>query len=129
MSTDNVTAATASGDAQRLAELEAIIESGLQTFVEVGNALLEIRDRRFYREQGFRRFEEYCRKRWNMSQPHAQRMIDASEVAHNLIPMGITPGPSGRPASWHGYRRSSSAKWPRASISPLPRRRKSKWRS
>jgi hypothetical protein len=26
-----------------------------------------------------------------MSQPHAQRMIDASKVAQNLIPIGITP--------------------------------------
>src|SRR6516165_4180442 len=88
MNTDSI---TTSGTAQRLAQLEAIIETGMQTFIQVGNALLEIRNQRLYREQGFSRFEDYCRKRWNMSQPHAQRMIDASEVAHNLIPMGITP--------------------------------------
>ena len=44
----------------RLAELEAIIETGTQTFVEVGNALLEIRKRRLYREQGYKTFEDYC---------------------------------------------------------------------
>jgi len=33
-----------------LAELEAIIERGWETFVEVGNALTQIRDRKLYRE-------------------------------------------------------------------------------
>jgi hypothetical protein len=74
-----------------LSELETIIERGIKTFVEVGRALLEIRERRLYREQGYERFEDYCRERWKMSQPHAQRMIDASKVAENLIPIGIIP--------------------------------------
>ena len=34
----------------RLAALEQTIERGLQTFVEVGTALLEIRDSRLYRQ-------------------------------------------------------------------------------
>ena len=46
---------------------EAVIESALQTLIEVGQALLEIRDRRLYLEQGFVTCEGYCRKRWNMS--------------------------------------------------------------
>jgi hypothetical protein len=75
----------------RLAALEAVIERGMQAFMEVGTALLEIRGKRLYRAQGFKTFEDYCRARWKMSQPHAQRMIDASEVAQNLIPIGITP--------------------------------------
>jgi hypothetical protein len=33
----------------RLAELEQVVERGLQTFVEVGLALTEIRDSRLYR--------------------------------------------------------------------------------
>lgn len=36
----------------RLEELEATIERGLTTFVEVGLALLEIRDSRLYRAEG-----------------------------------------------------------------------------
>ena len=34
----------------RLAELEAVVEAGLQTFVDVGLALSEIRDGRLYRK-------------------------------------------------------------------------------
>lgn len=74
----------------RLAELESVIERGRKTFLEVGRALIEIRNQRLYREQGFTTFDTYCRERWKMSQPHAQRTIDAAKVAQNLIPMGIT---------------------------------------
>jgi hypothetical protein len=67
----------------RLAELEAIVERGLATFVEVGSALLEIRDSRLYR-QTHETFEEYCRERWEMSRQRAHQLIEASEVARNL---------------------------------------------
>jgi hypothetical protein len=75
----------------RLAELEAIIERGMRTFIEVGNALLEIRNRRLYREQGFKTFEDYCRERWNMSRTYAYRQIDAAKVVQNLSPIGDIP--------------------------------------
>jgi hypothetical protein len=77
--------------AGRLAALEAIIESGMRTFIEVGNALLEIRDQRLYRGQGFSRFEDYCRKRWNMSRFYAHRLIEAAGVVGNLLPIGNVP--------------------------------------
>jgi phage N-6-adenine-methyltransferase len=72
---------------QRLDELEAVVERGLGTFVEVGQALMEIRDKRLYREL-HDTFEDYCRSRWKMSQPHAQRHINAAQVI-GAIPMGI----------------------------------------
>ena len=34
--------------AERLRQLEGVIERGLETFIEVGRALLEIRDSRLY---------------------------------------------------------------------------------
>jgi hypothetical protein len=75
-----------------LAAHEAVIERGLKTFVEVGNALLAIRDGRLYRE-GWGTFEEYCRERWAISRIHAHRMIAAAGVAEALLPMGnIQPG-------------------------------------
>jgi len=64
-----------------LDELETIIEHGITTFVEVGMALAEIRDRRLYAPQGYDTFEAYCHDRWNLSRPHAYRLIDASHVA------------------------------------------------
>ena len=67
----------------RLGELETAIERGLKTFVEVGNALLEIRDARLYRA-AHGTFEEYCRERWGMQRNYANKMISAAEVATNL---------------------------------------------
>jgi hypothetical protein len=69
---------------------ETIIEKGLQTFVEVGNALLNIREARLYR-QDFATFEDYCRGRWTMVRRQADRLIQAAEVAENLRPIGLIP--------------------------------------
>lgn len=66
-----------------LAECEAIIERGLTTFVEVGSALLRIRDERLYRES-HGTFEGYCRERWNLSRPRAYQLIEAAEVGSEL---------------------------------------------
>src|SRR6476660_8234750 len=55
-----------STESEILNACEAIIQKGIQTFVEVGNALLEIRESRLYRGQ-YSTFEEYCRTRWAMS--------------------------------------------------------------
>lgn len=77
--------------AARLAELEECIERGLQTFVEVGRALLEIRDRRLYRERGFQTFEDYCLHRWGWKRAHAYRHIEAARVVENLSPIGDIP--------------------------------------
>jgi hypothetical protein len=46
-----------------LAQCEGVIERGMKSFIEVGTALLKIRDERLYREN-YGTFEEYCRKRW-----------------------------------------------------------------
>lgn len=78
-----------------LAECEAVIERGRDTFIEVGNALLQIRDGRLYDKKpghaGFADFETYCRKRWQMSRFYAHRMIEAAEVVENLLPIGNKP--------------------------------------
>jgi ParB family chromosome partitioning protein len=67
-----------------LLELETRIERGLQTFVEVGEALLEIRNRRLYRYQGHATFEDYCRQRWGLSARHARRLMESAEVVGAL---------------------------------------------
>ena len=68
---------------------EAVIKRGLNTFADVGNALLAIRDGRLYREQ-HGTFEDYCRERWGMSRIHAHRMIDAARVC-DVLPIGNKP--------------------------------------
>lgn len=75
---------------QALAQYETVIETGLQTFYEVGTALLAIRDNRLYR-QDYSTFEDYCRERWEMTPQHAGRMIQAAKITANLEPMGSIP--------------------------------------
>jgi len=73
-----------------LAESEKIIQQGLCNFLEVGTALLTIREGRLYREH-YSSFEAYCRKRWRIALRHACRLTDAAGVAKNLCPRGHTP--------------------------------------
>lgn len=75
----------------RLFELEERIEKGLQTFIDVGNSLLEIRDRRLYKEQGYVRFEDYCQERWGWKRAHVYRQIEAALTAQVLSPIGDIP--------------------------------------
>lgn len=74
-------------EVQTLEHYEQIITQGIQTFVEVGHALLSIRDQRLYR-QSYGTFEDYLSQRWDLSRPHAYRMIDAAVVVENLSPIG-----------------------------------------
>lgn len=65
-------------EADALADAEVIIEAGLATFVEVGDALSAIRDGRLYRLT-HATFEDYCRERWGMARPTAYQLIQAAE--------------------------------------------------
>ena len=71
-----------------LMEYEKVIEQGLGTFVEVGCALLAIRDGRKYRHAGYTTFEDYCAKRWSISRPHGYRLIDGAQAAIDVSPVG-----------------------------------------
>lgn len=64
-------------EASRLTQCEQAIERGLKTFVEVGEALIEIRDSRLYR-QTHGTFEAYCSERWGMTQQYATALVRAS---------------------------------------------------
>jgi hypothetical protein len=70
-------------ESARLVELERKIETGMTTFVEVGNALMEIRESRLYRVE-YKTFEAYCREKWGMSQQHATRLCRSAKTASNL---------------------------------------------
>lgn len=59
---------------------EGVIRMGLGTFVEVGRALLDIRDSGQYREAGFSSFDNYCRYRWDLGRAWADRQITAAKV-------------------------------------------------
>lgn len=70
-------------ESARLVQLERTIEAGMTTFVEVGQALMEIRDSRLYRVE-YKTFEAYCQEKWGMSRRVAYFQIDASEAAKNV---------------------------------------------
>lgn len=70
-------------DEAALFELEREIQRGLDTFVKVGNALAEIRDRKLYRAE-HKTFEEYCRERWGFSSEYARLQMRTAEVVRTL---------------------------------------------
>ena len=72
-----------SSEQSRLTVLERTVEEGLATFVEIGIALAEIRDRRLYRA-AYRTFESYCRQRWALAASRARQLMLAAEVVKNL---------------------------------------------
>lgn len=72
----------------RLAELETVVNRHFKNFIEVGEALLAIRDERLYRAT-HKTFAEYCRGRWKMTDRHANRLIGGTEVAKSFGPMGL----------------------------------------
>jgi hypothetical protein len=69
--------------ATRLAELEVTIERGRQSFVEVGHALIEIRESKLYRERA-ETFEAYCQLRWEFTRRHAERLMQTADVMAEL---------------------------------------------
>lgn len=73
-----------------LARAEKTIRKGLRTFVSVGQALMEIRDRELFRAT-HPSFEAYLADRWRLSRRHGARLIQAAEVAAVLGPIGPVP--------------------------------------
>jgi hypothetical protein len=67
----------------KLRECEAIITKGLKIFVEVGNALLQIRDQRLYRAE-FSSFDEYMERRWKWSGSRGHQLIQAAKIVNEL---------------------------------------------
>jgi hypothetical protein len=77
-----------------LEELEGIIARGLGTFIDVGRALLEIQSRRLHLQAGYRSFAVYVTERWDLSETHAYRQIEAAKVIDILSPIGETSLPA-----------------------------------
>jgi hypothetical protein len=77
-------------ESQRLVELETTIEAGFASFVRVGLALIEIRNRRLYR-QNFPTFDEYCRRTWGFDSGYAYMLIRSAKAADNLKDCAVQP--------------------------------------
>ena len=74
---------------RRLAELTDTIQRGLATFVEVGRALLEVRQDRLWSD-GWESFDAWCLDVHGFGQTYASRLITASTTPEDL-PDGQKP--------------------------------------
>lgn len=72
-----------------------VIRAGFNTFVKVGVALMDIRDRRLYRHE-FGTWEQFCREVTGQSKTHANRTILAACVVNDLaVRLADCPGGGG----------------------------------
>jgi hypothetical protein len=74
---------------QELESLEEIVRTGWPTFVSVGMALTQIRDKGLHKAVGFRSFQRYCRERLRCCRSTVDRQISAARVATVLKPFGV----------------------------------------
>ncbi len=72
-----------------LRNCEAIIERGQRTFVEVGTALLQIKQEKLYLRD-YESFPEYCHGRWGFEKNYANKLIASAKVVDNIIGAGTT---------------------------------------
>jgi hypothetical protein len=75
---------------EELQGCEVVIKRGKQAFIEVGEALREIKERKGYK-LNYRTFEEYCKQRWGFTANYARRQIKSSETVKLLQKSGA-PG-------------------------------------
>ena len=75
-------------ESHELERCEVVIKQGLQTFIEVGQALMTIKEKRLYRIS-FKTFEDYCLEKWAITKTQANRLIQASETIISLTPIGV----------------------------------------
>ena len=70
-------------EAKRLEQLESVVVENFKTFVQVGQALAEIRDRKLYRTKAMT-FERYCKELFDIAKSRAYEFISASDVVKNV---------------------------------------------
>lgn len=75
---------------EELKACEIIIENHLQSFLEVGEALIKIKENKLYRA-GFKTFEEYCQITWNFTSRYARNLIQSAEIIEELKSGTIVP--------------------------------------
>src|SRR5262245_33979766 len=72
---------------EEFGRLESRIRDGIARFIEVGEALATIRDKRLYRAT-HHNFSGYVAERWSMDRSYAYRLIKAAGHAQSSIERG-----------------------------------------
>lgn len=65
--------------------LTGVIEKGLSNFIEVGKAMLELRDRKLYKAGGYSTFEECMEDLFGVSRVMAHHTMKASGLAEKML--------------------------------------------
>jgi hypothetical protein len=81
------------GEKELKAQLEGIVERGLEEFLKVGTALAELRAKRLYRTE-FGTFELYVQNRFGLHRSRVDALIRSSSVARSLLDHGIELSPT-----------------------------------
>jgi ribosomal protein S20 len=71
-----------------LDKLEQIIETGLESFYAVGQALWRIRERQLYAGE-YKTFDEYCALKWGMKSKRAYQLMSGAMIQDNLMSTGV----------------------------------------
>jgi len=66
-----------------LERCEVVIKQGLKTFVEVGQALMLIREKKLYRVE-YGTFKDYCEEKWGFKERRVYELMNSSKVVSNL---------------------------------------------
>jgi len=74
----------------RLEQLEKVVVENFQTFIQVGQALTEIRERKLYRIKAMT-FERYCKELFDIAKSRANQLMDAAGVVENFHNCGSFP--------------------------------------
>ncbi len=78
------------GEVEDRQRLEATIAHGFQSFIEVGNALQEMRDRKLYRNT-HGTFEEYLQGQWGLNRRRGYELMAAADVVNVINLSQIDP--------------------------------------
>lgn len=70
-------------EAAQLAELEATIDRGMNTFLEVGRALIDIQDNKLYRATHLT-IEQYMLERFSLNRNRGYQLIEAAKVVNQI---------------------------------------------
>jgi len=78
-------------DAERWSICRQVAKDGLDTYWEVGRALLEIKESRLYRAE-FATFEAYCEQELKCTKTYANYMVQGVKVLASITPKNDNPG-------------------------------------
>jgi hypothetical protein len=89
---------------KRLKELEGKVREGMESYIETGMALREIRDERLYEDVGFSTWKGYLEGRvgseFGIERAHAQKMIQYAEIRPKLPSLPMVSSSRRSPGEW-----------------------------